>query len=92
MELGIRAWLEELAPLNVCPDGQKCLTRGKSVPDCCRKTIILDLLRHAGEDHMSSEDRTICQKALDMIEAGSVPDMTPARFLPPPEDTDGDIH
>lgn len=30
--------------------------------------VIRDLLRHAGEDHMSAEDRAICRRCLDTLE------------------------
>lgn len=33
-----------------------------------RRTIIYDLLRHAGEDHMTAEDRDACTRAIGIIQ------------------------
>jgi hypothetical protein len=31
------------------------------------KTLIVDLIRHAAEDHMSVEDRQVCSRALELL-------------------------
>lgn len=37
-----------------------------------RRRIIIDLLRHKGEDHMTDEDTADCKKALALLEADAV--------------------
>jgi hypothetical protein len=39
-----------------------------------RRRIIVDLLRHKGEDHMSSEDITDCLKAIEWLDAEDIPE------------------
>lgn len=51
-----------------------------------RRRIIIDLIRHKGEDHMSGDDATDCQKALALLEAESVPERAgPKRIEIPAE-------
>jgi len=39
-----------------------------------RRTIIIDLLRHKGEDHMSAADVCDCRKALEWLNAEHIPE------------------
>ena len=38
-----------------------------------RKAIVLELLRYAGEDKMTAEDRTVCRRGLVLLSLAVVP-------------------
>jgi hypothetical protein len=42
--------------------------------NAARRTIIIDLLRHKGEDHMSGDDVADCRKALEWLNAEPIPE------------------
>lgn len=48
-----------------------------------RRVIIVDLLRHKGEDHMTGDDVADCRKALEWLDEGKVPNRPgPKTVLP----------
>ena len=48
-----------------------------------RRAIIVDLLRHKGEDHMTSDDVADCRKALSWLDEGRVDDRPGPRTVLP---------
>lgn len=47
-----------------------------------RRRIIVDLLRHKGEDHMIADDVADCRKALLWLDEGKVEDRPGPRSVP----------
>lgn len=48
-----------------------------------RKAIIIDLLRHKGEDHMSGDDAADCGKALKWLASEDIPERPGPKSIAP---------